>query len=802
MAEHLDLTIGSKKKVREELQLNYSLYNGFGNNISQELYEWCKKEVRILDNTFDIGYDKIQHHDIISEPLKILVGEQLKRPLNPMVIDTSESAFNTYKKNYANGVVSYFKQKYVDPMRKNITTQYLQENGIRDQASLTVEQQQQMRADVENRLQSELPNDFQRHMQTEIRSPSSIQLSKLMEVYIKDQKVKSKFDECFRHMIISGVQAMYQGIENNQPVARVCDSLQLDYDDTDDVNCIEDGYYARYVEELSLPEIVSRHSIRKSQIDAIKDLILMGNPGRGSNDVWDEAAYGTFIARVSRDEMNGLKFDMRSRRGQEELTNLLGRHYDPNMFKMYIRHAHFVWKALRELLYVRRLMPDGTIEGFWRDETYTRSPADVEIRHILVPEVYQATKLGYGSKVMWLDKGPVPFQVFDPNNPFKCSLPYIGVRYNKFNNNTPYTAPLDILKNDQYKYNVEMANLHLMEATDLGKVFVTSPDSIPDNMDPKIFYMNMKYSKMAVVNARDESGAFNPALQYLNNAVDLSNTDKIQAQLAYLAHIEDRASRRVGVTPARRGQSGQHTPVAVNNQNLMQSTEITMELFNMHDNFMEACLNYGIRIALNHAKESTIKKLQVFDDYSIGALEIDKHSIINTNPHVHIVTSAADHAKMDMIKNMLIPLSSQNMELPDLISLLDSDNMSEIRSFVEKMQMDIQQRQQAASESNKEQMKFENELKIRLAEAEGQIKKVLQQNDNLAKLMIAQIGSERFAKQWDIDRNKINDNLERALIEIESKEKLEKMKIKSAEAMNREKMEVERLKIRNSTRSQ
>lgn len=798
MARHLDLTIGSPVK-RDEWDLNYNLYNGTGAKIPAALYEWCKKEVRILDNTFDIGYDKILHHDIISIPLKKLVGEQGKRVLRPIVIDASERAFNFYKNEIDRGVKTFLQERFVSPLRDQITKRYLMENQIEDPYSLSVQEQQQMKADIDQRMESEMPTDFNRYLKTKVTSPSSIKLSRLLDVYIREQRMKMKYDECFKNLLCTGVEAIYHGVENNREVARVCNPKNLVFDDSDDCPTVEDGFFAKYTEQLNLVEICSRHRMTTKLLDKIKDLIVVGRTG---HDGFNESVYSNFIAFASRDEWGRINFDMRSRDGQRKLVNMLGKYYDPNMFKLHVGRSHFVWKALRGLNYVRKLMPNGSVEGFWRDENYMRGPEDISVEKFLVPELYQATLLGDDTEnSLWLDKGPVPYQRVNIHNPFDCKLNYIGVRYNKFYNSSEFTAPIDLVKNDQYKYNVEMMNLHLMEATDLGKIFVTSPDSIPDEMDPKEFYMGMKYSKTAMIKTRNENGLVDPSTQYMNKAIDLSNDDKIANQLAYLKHIEDRASMRLGIPPARRGESGQYTSANVNQQNLINATDQTAEMFLLHDNFIESSLNYAMSMSQRYIEENPVRRLQILDDYSTAAIEVDHDSISDSNPAVFIVNSAADQAKMDLIKNVLLPMASQNMEWPYVINMIDSDNMSEIRSFTDKAYQDVQQRAAIAAQKEQERLQFEYELKGQLEETKGRIKQLQSKQDSLVNILLAQINAERFAKQWDINRDQINDNYERAILDNKTKLEIADKQVKSNEKIAQMKTEVDKMKAKQPAKS-
>lgn len=78
MSEYLDTlaTYGrNRKDYKEYLELNYSLYNGYGEQIPSLLYKWCSKNINVAGMQFDISYDRLRHFDIISPPAKGLVGE-------------------------------------------------------------------------------------------------------------------------------------------------------------------------------------------------------------------------------------------------------------------------------------------------------------------------------------------------------------------------------------------------------------------------------------------------------------------------------------------------------------------------------------------------------------------------------------------------------------------------------------------------------------------------------------------------------------------------------------------------------
>lgn len=753
-------------KRRNRIQMNYDLYNGQGETAMRSFGEQTGFE-ELIDEGFSAGYENIQHHPIIDQIAKALVGEQQLRPFTPIAVDSSEYSLNARKLKRLQLLQERIQQTIISPLQEQIIQQYLIDNKIEDPYKLAPEQQQKMQQDIDSMVQSKSPDEIENFMRKEYKSPSETQAQKLMDFLSDYLDIKHLTDEGFKNYIISGEQVYRVGIRHNFPFIELVNPLGFYHIARPNAMFIEEGIAAKYEQYVTYNDIYNWHGDEIGRNKTLKeklDKYSRDQSGLPSQRIVDDLTY--------RDpkylqEMPG----MMTREGQEAMRKLFGA---SNTYKQGgdIKYTHVVWKSLRKLKYITRLDPQGKKTYFWIDESYEFNPlnGDIKEEEAWIPEVWETTIVGEGIDAIYLNKQPLPFQYKSIDNPWDCKLPYVGIQYSKLMGNTTNIAPMDPGKPWQYKFNVQMAKLHEMEASDLGKVFLTSFHAKPKGWSWQKYIMMAKHGKIIPIDLQQEG--VTPADAQVFKALDLSTIQDMAGKMQYLEFLRNQVALAMSYNPSRLGMQANSVSVTNNQQNIMQSSYQTYDIFNSHNKVIENLLNVLINTARVAFKENIPIKNYVLSDMSIAELDLDWEMLDRSELAIKMKNSAQDLENILEIKRLMQPMVQNGLiSFPELIRMQFSKSGADLMNIAENAEDRMQKQAQQNRQQEQEQMQQQAELQQQMIKMQQDFELYKQAQEHQNNLQVAEIEAMKYANQMDMDHNQQNDNYDIAMLEMEVKMK-------------------------------
>lgn len=799
--------IASDTEDFEKIMLNYRLWNGRGvhtTNISSDIDSISLQEEGIYFND-----ENIPHHDIIIPIGKSLHGQQQLMPFKPIVTDSSLTNVNLRHKKKLELRKIWLQENILNPIKEQAYKEWASENGIEDMSSLQPEQQQEAQSQIEAKIKSMTPKDIDRFLAEEYKSPSETQLQKITEYVLRRDKIKYWTDENFKHMIISGKQVYDTGIRNGKAYLRILNPAYFTCGGADDAHFIEDMDWGKYEEYITLPQLFNDHGAEMKPAD-LKKLeqihFKQGSPlyNRGEFPEPMNTRVAQFDARTGLfDHAPNLK----TREGQEFIKALYAKFGSGSYAELEgIRRVKVVFKSLRKLKLVDRYNRDeNKYTQFWVDDSYEKNPKkDIRIREVWLPHLYMGEKVGVGADALYFNKGPLPNQYKTMNNPFDVKLPFMGVEYSKLFNNTTNIAPLDLAKPWQDKFNIQMAKITEIEATDVGRIFAVATGLKPKDWTWGKWLMMAKYGKLLPLDTSNED--INGIDGQMFKDLNLSQMQDLASKIQYLDWIKNQAALAMSYNPARLGQIVPSAAVSNTKQNIQQSTYQTQDLFTLHNEVVEKVMNRHILNERAALKDNDYVASYILDDMSRADLKLDKELFDLAEIGISIRNNADDFNTLNSIKSLgQAMIQNQMITFPEFIRLQLSNNMADTLNIAERaeqkmlqkqeeMMQQQQQQQQMALQQQQQIEQMRQEMQRMQMEFEAQQKQL----DRQVKMEVAGIDAMKFKNQMDVDQNNESDLIQKELIVLKSKEQEaqkdrdSQKQIKEMELKNR--IELEKIK--------
>lgn len=751
------------------LKINYNLYNGRGEEAMGAYRPEFDND--LMDEGIISGYDDIQYHPLIDQIAKAMVGEQQRRPLKPMAIDSSGYSMNFRKMHRNKLFQNYLEQTYLAPARQQAFQTVMRKLGITDPYSMNPDEQMEFSGMVEKEFKAMTPEEIEDYMRKDYKSPPEMQAQKLVDWLMSHFDLKYLTDQGFKHGIISGEEIYYCGVRHNMPHVELVNPMGFMCSGSRNTHFIEDSEWAKYERSIKYSDLFNNFGdvMTPSDLKKIENVFTsFGGDGRAGEerDARLVAEVSAFDAHTDGKLFSNIP-DIRTRKGQEFMKSIY-RHYGTAADDYSsVRHVHIVWKSLRKLLYITRSV-NGEVKKFWVDESYKFNPrkGDIKQEYAWVPEIWSVDKIG-SADAIYLNKGPLEHQYPSLDNPWGAKLPYIGVEYGRLYGNAKNVAPLDLGKPWQYKFNVQMAKIHEMEATDIGKVLITSFNAKPKDWSWGKYLMMMKYGHIAPIDTEGEN--YNPGVDsQIFKAADLSTLSDLAGRLQYLEFIRNQAALAMSYNPARLGQVAPYVAVTNSQQSIVQSSYQTEDIYGTHNKVVENLLNYLLKITRVAFKENDFARTYLLDDMSVAELELDWQLMEPSELAVRVHNSTDDFNNIMQVKSVAQAMvQNQLISMPELIRLLWARNGAEILNIAERAEANALKRRQEDMQEQQALMQQQAAIKKEMEGLQRAFEMEKLRAESQKDLIIAQINSTRYAQQHDINLNQINDAQERDKLKMQ-----------------------------------
>lgn len=780
-------------KMRKYIS-NYKLLNGRG---TMEDYMDSHTIQALLDEGLEVGSQKIKHYDILASICRGMHGDLIKRSFAPIAFDSSGYNATIRSEKESELIMQYLKVNFLQPMQQEIQMQWQQEHNVTDLFSMNPEEQQQFQSDVAQRVDARSPEDIKKFMQKDYKSATELEAQKLLNFYLRYLDIKFKRDECFFQLLATGKPIVYTGIKNGKPCYDLVNPVGFECEYGKTSFFIQDATVIRYETFRKYPEVFEHYGSNLELAD-IKKLELL-YAGYGGNGIQREPDYTKVVTEIAaRPELLPKDLNVRTAQGNSTWQQIYGNiaHTHRDSFNT-VRDLHVLFKSLRKLKYIKRRDKKGDIQGYWVDESYKFNRANGDVMEAIkwVPQIMQGNKLGFANSqnAVYTNLGPLEYQNTSIDDPFIVKMPYIGFEYGRSLGNDEGIAPIDPGKPYQYKYNVAMAKIEEEEGHDIGNVLLMAHEALPEGWTLGKFLAVVKEAKIAPLNLNKIG--MNPNIVNMFKTVDLSTVDKLAARVGYLDKLKSDAAYAMGYNPSRLGQISPYMTATNNQQNLIQSYSQTEGLYSTFNKVMEQSLTSMLKSAKICLKENKLLRTTILDNLTSAAIEIDWQCLAFSELEVFIANNGEDYDNMLTSKNESKTMIQNGLiTYPEFIKLNFAKSGAEILGLAESAEKRRQEETAAQQQHEKELAQLQADANSQLEKDRQEFEREMMDIQMQAKILGITIDSNKFAKQFDIDENGVNDNIQTKQRELQFK--YDELKVKAA--LEREKIKAMKNKPRAS----
>ena len=717
------------------MKVNYDLFNNIINKTDFEhvCYPFGKEAGELpVDFT---------NKDIISGKIKALLGMEMRRPFAWKIVATNPEASTRKEEEEFGRLKDYVINSIIAPIKQKLELE--QAEATKGQ-ELTTEERQRLEQEVAEKLKSMTPPEVKKYMAREHQDPAEALAHQLLQFLSQKENVRMKFNKGWKHGLISGKEIYWVGSVNGDPILKVINPLNFDYDRSSEIDFVEDGDWACYEMSMTPSDIAKYFGSELSNVELDEIYEQYNN----TSSIPDSA----FTFREDGVSLN------------------LG-----------VRVVHAEWKALKALKFISGIDPlSGEPYEDIVDESYKMNTeaGDLKEEIVWIPTKYEGYQIGNDKFAMLRE---VPGQHKDLDNLYNCKLSYIGSTYDNLNSTT--TSLVDRMKYYQYFFNILWYRIELLIGSDDGKSLLINANLIPKSsgLDIEKWMYYFKVNKLGLLDPTEEGNKGNSNIGEAAKEIDMSLVSDIQKYMQLAEYIEKRCGESVGITKQIEGQIGSEEAVRNTQQALVQSANILEPYFDMHNlikrNVLQALIETA-KVAYTELQPKSIS--YVLDDMSVRQLSPDYELLENSTYGLFVSNSMkADETLQTMKQLSHAALQNQQVELSDVLMIMNSESTQEAEELLKvaesnrgereqaMQQQQIQsQEQQAEAQRNweREKMQIEHQNNMEAIQLKGEL--------DIQKQTILSIG---FNEDKDLDKDGMPDALEVAKFGVDAEIKQRKM---------------------------
>ena len=742
---------GQSRPYYDELQTYYNLYNSI----------FDEEDFRNITNPFKVndGFPATpQDFNIIRPKIDLLIGEETKRPLNFRVVRTSQEA------------TSELQEK-----EKQMLLQYVEAQIM---GNMGPEEQQQ----YQEQLQSgEImpPEDIAKYMDKDYKDIVENAAYHTLTYLREKLSLDNEFIKGWKDGLIGGREVYYVGVLNAEPYVEHVNPMTFSYDQSPDLEFIEDGAWCCRKMRMPITEVYDRYYDKLEEKDLNKlEEMINAVPARnlGEGDPVDKGIQWRF--------------------------------YDAPDFEGNAKHCvnvwHACWKSFKKIFYVTTIDEQGIPQVNLVDENYKEVGTEVSIEPGWIVEVWEGYRAGND---LYFGIQPIEYQHVSIDNPNSQKLPYCGAVYSATNSKP--RSLVSILKPLQYMYIVLWYRLELAIARDKGKVVNMDITQIPKSMNitPERWMHYLSSVGVNFINPYEEGWNIpgreggKPAQFNQITALDLTMSQVIGEYIQLMDKIEQLAGTISGITEQRQGAVSASELVGNVERSVVQSSHITEPLFWVHNQVKRHVLNMLLNTAKGAWEDTGKRKLQyIFDNGERAFLDITP-KFYYEDMDVFVSDTSKDLENIQKLQQLIQPAMQNGASLLEAAEILTNDNFNILKQKLKDMQTrqeEMQQQQQQAEQEQAQMLQqMQNEAKqqeLMLQEAQMDLQRYQIDQDNATKIAVAEISAYRGTEEKDANMNGIPDPLE------VGKQALEQQKINqdayTKRYEQRQKREIEDQKIK------
>lgn len=707
-------------------QVNYELYNG---KLDPADFEYVTNPYGVKKNEFPAN---LQHYDIISPKLNLLIGEEIKRPLNFRAVTTNSDAITEIEEE---------KKGLIDAELQKLFEQVMQGGVPGEQGP------------------PQPPEELERFLKFEYQDVREKTAHDILKYLEEKERLLFKFNDGFKDALIGGEEIYWVGVVNGQPVVRVANPCDITVINDPDSQYIEDAQAVIEERFVNIGTVIDEFysDLTPQEIDQLEQL---GGFGSGNGQQKDFMYHASQI-RIQGDEA------YKRTHGQRTYVDGQGN----------IRIVRIEWKSMKKIGFLQTLeageeewdedlvdegykIPSGATkdkDGFY-NWTDALTDAAMRLKWDWVNEYWEGTKIG---EDIYVNIQAKPNQRRSLDNPALCKCGYVGYLYNA--RNAESVSLIDRMKPFQYLYNILMYRTELAFAKSKGKAAIMDIAQIPRSegwdIDSWMYYLEAM--GIMFINSHEEGkqGQQNNFNQF--TSIDLTMGDYINQNISMLNQIKSELEELTGVSRQRMGQISSSELVGNTERAVSQSSHITEYWFAHHDEVKRRVYEALLDVAKIAWKGG--KKMQyVLSDMSRVFIDLEDNPFPDTEYGIFITNGSKDIKTLETLRMAAQQsMQSGNLHINEFAKLLSSDSVAEITRTLEFSQDRAEKQQQA-------QMQQEQEHQTQLQQMQQQTQMEIQtredarvQANNDTKIEIAHITANAKLMDTDLNNNGVRDEYDR-----------------------------------------
>ena len=669
---------------------NYQIYNG---QLNQADYSYITEQ-------YGLTYPaRLVNYPIITPKIDLLLGEELRRPMDTKVSTINKSAVIRKHDHKVGLIMRGLLGEFHEQMKEELGVDILNEGqGM------------------------PVPEDIETYMKYNYREMIEETAQDGLEYITNRYNLKDVFKEGFRDLLVTGKEFYKISIKNGDPYTRRVDPRNVVFDDSLHSDYLDDAAWVGEERWLSINEINDEYKSDLStddllELEKMRNLYLGGDLSNyNSSFEWVDVAHG----REAR-----------------------------------IRVVSCEWKSLRALKFKlsdNKYDPSRPFRKAVAD-TYRKRKGD-KIETKWVDDVWQATLIG--GKVL-VNAQRRDNQVRSVDDPGRTTLSYVGCI--KGNTTGSSTSLVDMLDNIQMLYNIVVYQIELAMARSGGKAVVYDVSQLPTNvgMDIQQVLYHLKTDGIIPINSKDEGNQMQTFNQF--QQIDFTLSQSVQQLINLKVMLEEMAGQISGVTRQREGAVGQYEYVGNVQRSVVQSSTITESWFYSHAECKQRVLQ-GLCNLMKVSWAGGKKAGIILGDGAYKFLNI-MPNIALQDFGIYVGDSGKDDSMKQVVQQLTqSALQAGTIDMLGVIKVLKSDTMTEAEKVLEQAMSEMKKQQQAAMQEQMQAQQAAAEAKQAEFQAEAQLKQ-MDNEAKLQVAQIGAESRKEVAKiQADVDRD-LHDTKER-----------------------------------------
>jgi len=759
---------GKLKKVK----INADLYNG---RLDPQLYD--------ADNCYNFGGESaniqqnpIIHFPVISQVAVAMHGEFVNTPLIIAVKDTSPLRGSFESEEFKKLFNQWVEQTYLSPIREAATQSVLSQIPQEVLEQLDEEGQQQVQMQIEQQYRAMTPEEILDHMENDFQTPIEKGGQEIIDMLVRELRIKEKFDECAKFHIMTAEPIFYVGLTPQGPEFEVVTPGTLEYGGSEETEYIQEMTWAKRTRWLTIEDAIARYPeyLDKKHLDELYALVepIWGTSITKSDDNQSTKKFMYHLSEhgeLLKEEYGNINY--KTREGSTNLMKIYSRlkaQYPGTPLSSFgIREAHIVWRDKMPIFKVWRWDGEEMTEHLF-GENYQTTEKDYRVEKYWVDEIWEGVKLGSNTdNPVYVKVQPIEDQYKSLTNPIRerPELPYYGKATSTHRGLSKNVSPIDLAKTYQKEFDTEMASLRQDLKSNIGNVMIMLRNLKPDNLSVSDWYTNMRDLKIMEIDTTKKG--VNPLDANLVRTLDMSSMRDVSARVEYMKFLLQSIYRAMYFNESRIGQVGQYAAVG-NIASQQQASNIQTEPFKeayrqVFEKAMQALLNVARYYYRKHPEQLRgVLSPTAYLELVSGISEMYKPLTLT------IENKGVEMQNVQMLKAHLQHFI-QNGVGPELIAEFAlAKSTTDVINISKKAQAQIQEqmRQQQESMMAIEQQKTEREMMLKQMEME--FKAGINAENNQISLERAAIQADSFRSAADADADGVADSTMNKKLQIEA----------------------------------